>query len=178
MGSFGTHWPLPPGGLLHHWDELHCASLSHPVTQRPLAVLQMLPVWPWQSESVAHLPHCPCIAAAEEAEGLADVGHASEAPEPLSPLQGTQVDDEVSQTGAWAPHWLEVVHCTQWPLAVLQTGVGAEHCESIVQPTQVPLLPQRPERHTLSPLSWRAGAVAVGVAAVVVLGVADAARAR
>jgi len=104
------------------------------------------------------MPHWPCIEPDRKQKGWPEVGQSSELVEPLSPLQGTQVRDVVSQTGVPAPvHWLDMVHPTQLPAVVLHTGVGAEHCESMVQPTHVSFDPQRPERHTESPLPWVQG---------------------
>jgi hypothetical protein len=105
--------------------------------------------------AVVHCTHLPMSGPAFTHAGFAIVGHASLAPEPLSPLQGTHAPE--SQTGV-APehcellmqptHWFVVVlqngvappqspsakHCTHCMVATLQRGVGTVQLSSVAQP--------------------------------------------
>lgn len=154
LATLAVQVPVPPGGLLHHWEEVQSASLSQPVAQSPVVVLQ---TWPFgHIASVVHMPHWPVMVPLRKQKGWPGVGHGSVAEEPWLPLQGTQVEDVASQTGVSLAHVVELTHWTQVLVVVLQTGVAPEHCESIEHPTQVPAfgpeVAQMVERHTLSPL--------------------------
>ena len=117
---------------------------------------QTVPVWPWQSAFVMHFPHWPAIEPARKQKGCVVVPHGSVAVLPLSPLQGTQVSDAVSQSGVEPEHCDESVHWKQVLVVALQCGAVPGHCESITQATQlpelVPVVAQIVERHTVSPL--------------------------
>ena len=145
------------------WCSLHqlpvgqSVSVRQPLMHSPVVVLQMLPVWPAQSALVMHMPHSPMFVPERKQKGwLGPSSHASEVPEPMSPLQGTQVEEVVSQTGVMPEHIAEEVHCTQVLVVVLQVGAELGHCESIRQATQLPALvpevAQMFDRHTVSPL--------------------------
>jgi hypothetical protein len=152
LESLGTQLPVPPAGLLHHWFVWHCESMSQPMTQVPVVLSQRgAPGWPTQSASVEHSPHWPMFEPLMKQVGLLASEHGSELEAPLSPLQGTHVEDVASHTGVPPEHCIESTQATQLPVVVLQCGVGAEHCESVVQPTQVPFVPQVLERQTVSP---------------------------
>jgi hypothetical protein len=105
--------------------------------------------------AVVHCTQLPVSAPALTHAGFVVVGHASPAPEPLSPLHGTHLP--VSQTGVvpehcelllQATHWFVVVlqngvappqspspkHCTHCMVASLQRGVGTEQFASVAHP--------------------------------------------
>lgn len=112
---------------------------------------------PWQSASVAHLPHWPFTEPERKQKGVLATVHASALAEPRSPLQGTQVDATASQTGL-APVQaaaLAGVHCTQVLLVGLHAGVAPAHAASVVQATQVawlgPVVAHIAERQTVGP---------------------------
>jgi hypothetical protein len=153
--SLGSHMPgVVLFAALHQSPDAQSVSTKQPLTQSPLDVSQMVPVWPVQSALVVHLPHAPAIEPLRKQNGC-PVGHESVDWLPLSPLQATQACALPSQMGVWPEHCDESVHPTQVPELVSQCGVDPEHCASMVQPTHVPavepVVEQLPERHTLSP---------------------------
>lgn len=155
LATLGWHIPAAPGAASHHWPEVQSASVTQPDTQSPVLVLQALPVWPSQSELAVHLPQWPDIAPERKQKGSPAEAQGSLAVNPESPLQGTQVNEVLSQIGSSLGQVAEERHCTQVLVVALQVGALGGHCESITQPTQrpalVPLVAQMPERHTWGP---------------------------
>jgi hypothetical protein len=100
---------------------------------------------------VAHFPQAPLVDPSRKQKGAVVVPHASDVPEPWSPLHGWQVEVAESQMGVSPEHCAELVHWTQVLVAALQCGAVAGHCESIAHATQTMLLPQMPERQTVPP---------------------------
>src|ERR1700733_12500962 len=85
FGSFASHWPMPPAGALHHCELLHSESTVHPLVQSPVLVLHTSPIWPWQSVSFVHMPHCPIFGPARKQNGAPMVEHGSCVLPPKSP---------------------------------------------------------------------------------------------
>jgi hypothetical protein len=110
--------------LSHQLPEPHSASVKQVVPQAPVVWLQYGPlcVPAVQSVSLAHAPQVP-----EEAQyELAELGQASVAVEPLSPLQTTPVSVVASHTGVAAAQAALEVHCTHAPaLAPPSTHAGS-----------------------------------------------------
>jgi len=155
FASFATHMPRAPGAALHHWEDMQSASVAQVEVQRPLVVSQMSPVCPAQSELIPHLPHVPVVLPDRKQKGSPDVGQASVAVLPLSPLQVAHADDAGLQTGSAVGHIADVVHCAHALVVRLQLGVALGHCESITHASQRPLftpvVAQMFERQTALP---------------------------
>jgi hypothetical protein len=156
LSSLGMHMPVPPVGALHHSLGEQSASVWQPVMQSPLPVSQMLPLWPWQSESAAHLPHSPTIGPERKQNGSPVVSQACGEPEPLSPSHGTHFCVLVLQIGFSAGQSAEVEHSTHVLVIVLQFGLAPGHCEFISHSTHLPMFApeeaQMVERQTVPPL--------------------------
>jgi hypothetical protein len=103
-----------------------------------------------QSLLLMHLPQLPIIEPPRKQKGWLCV-QGSVAPDPASPLHGTQVDFIASQIGVVPLHCDELVHWTQTPDIVLHTGVGALQSEFMRHPTQTSFGPHFCERHTVPP---------------------------
>jgi hypothetical protein len=129
-----THWPVglhfgvaPPhwasvtqvdvhvsvAGLQNGVGAEHCAFVRH-WTHRSVAVLHTGIGAMHAAASVPlHCTHWPATHA-----GNTVVGHAADAPDPLSPLHGTHTLP--AHTGALPGHWADVTHATQRSVARLQ----------------------------------------------------------
>jgi hypothetical protein len=138
--TFG--WQMPgPERSSHQLPAPHSASAKQLLPHAPVVVSQYGPacVPVVQSVSLAHAPHVP-----EEAQyGLDELGQASVALEPLSPLQTTHVSVVASHTGVAAAHVVPDTHCSQRP------ALGPVVAQMVERQTAAPVVPG----HGPSPLA-------------------------
>jgi hypothetical protein len=99
---------------------VHCSHLSSVVSQTDVVPVQRM------GSPAVHWTHAPL---ARSHAGNVVVGHAFVAAVPLSPLHATHVPG-CWQTGLFAPHCVESLHCTHVSVFVLQNGVPPLHCAS------------------------------------------------